>query len=579
MTGTNVMATSTPTRPLNVGSTTVLDRDAIGRPIDLRLDANECRSNDPGPVATAGGTSTVDLAAYPDRRPLESVIAVRAGIDPDRVVVTAGADDAIDRICRGALAPGDRITLLDPTFPMFERFAASCGGRVDRVAWMEGDFPIEAVIESGRDAAIVALVTPNNPTGLSISIEAIRRVREELPDPLLVIDLAYAEFATSDPGAALRDLPNTTVIRTLSKAWGLAGLRVGWTESSPEIASSLRDSGGPYPVASVSLDIASKTLLDPSTEAAMWNRVDRIRSNRDRLIEWLDRRGIERLPSEGNFVLMNPANARWIADALASAGIAVRTFRESIVEAWIRITIPVDSMDLDRVLEVMDTALRPEAMIFDLDGVIADVSRSYRVAIRTTAEAFGAVVEAGSIEAIKADGDANDDWALTRLLIERNGIDVDLDAVTEEFQRRYLGGADRAGLREQESLLFDPACLRRLRDRMPIGLVTGRPRDEAIWFLDRYELTALFDVVVAREDAPLKPSPRGIRSAMETLRAGRAWFIGDTVDDVMAAKAAGLVPIGVSVDDAGDSILFGAGAARVVRPGLAMQRFIEGVSA
>ena len=114
---------------------------------------------------------------------------------------------------------------------------------------------------------------------------------------------------------------------------------------------------------------------------------------------------------------------------------------------------------------------------------------------------------------------------------------------------------------------------------MPIGLVTGRPRDEAIWFLDRYELTALFDVVVAREDAPLKPSPRGIRSAMETLRAGRAWFIGDTVDDVMAAKAAGLVPIGVSVDDAGDSILFGAGAARVVRPGLAMQRFIEGVSA
>ena len=579
MTGTNVMTTSAPTRPLNAGSSTDFDRDAMGRPIDLRLDANECRSNDPGTVVNAPGTSNIDLAAYPDRRPLESVIAVRAGIDPDRVVVTAGADDAIDRICRLAIAPGDRITLLDPTFPMFERFAGSCGGRVDRVAWMEGEFPIEAVIESGRDAAIVALVTPNNPTGRTISIEAIRRIREELPEALLVIDLAYAEFATSDPGAALRDLPNTIVIRTLSKAWGLAGLRVGWTDSSPAIALKLRESGGPYPVSSVSLDIASKTLLDPSIEAAMWNRVDRIRSNRDRMFDWLDRRGIERLPSEGNFVLMKAANARWIADALASAEIAVRTFQESIVEGWIRITIPVDSMDLDRVLDVVDTALRPEAMLFDLDGVIADVSRSYRVAIRTTAEAFGAVIEAGAIEAIKAGGDANDDWALTRVLIERSGTDVDLAAVTEEFQRRYLGEADRPGLREQESLLVDPAFLRRLRDRSPIGLVTGRPRAEAIWFLDRYGLSALFDVVVAREDAPLKPSPRGIRSAMETLRVGRAWFIGDTVDDIVAAKAAGVIPIGVSLDEDGDATLLRAGAARVLRPGGAMQRFIEGVSA
>ena len=84
MTGTNVMATSTPTRPLNVGSTTVLDRDAIGRPIDLRLDANECRSNDPGPVATAGGTSTVDLAAYPDRRKRSGQAEQREDHRPER---------------------------------------------------------------------------------------------------------------------------------------------------------------------------------------------------------------------------------------------------------------------------------------------------------------------------------------------------------------------------------------------------------------------------------------------------------------------------------------------------------------
>ena len=577
------MIVSTPdrpaARPVDTATAIDTDRDAMGRPIDLRLDANECRSADGRIGADAIGAFDIDPAAYPDRRSLESVIAMRAGIDPDRVVVTAGADDAIDRICREAITPGDRMTLLDPTFPMFERFALQCGGRVDRVAWMDGDFPIEAVIESGRNAAVVALVTPNNPTGLVISIEAIRRVRAELPDTLLVIDLAYAEFATSDPGPMLRDLPGTVVIRTLSKAWGLAGIRVGWIESSPVIASKLRAAGGPYPVSSFSLEIASRTLCDPTSEAAMSDRVDRIRTNRDRMNDWLDRRGIERKPSEGNFILFRIPDARWISDALASAGIAVRIFQESIVDDWIRVTIPVDSADLDRALVAMDAALRPEAMLFDLDGVIADVSRSYRAAIRGTAEAFGVVIEEDAIDAIKAEGDANDDWALTRMLIERQGIKVDPDAVTREFQRRYLGAVDRPGLRDLESLLVDRTFLGRLRDRMPIGLVTGRPRAEAIWFLDRYGLTERFEVVVAREDAPLKPSPRGIRSAMETMGVERAWFIGDTVDDVVAARVAGLVPVGVSRDDSGDSILFKAGAARVVRPGRAMQRFIEGGTA
>ena len=573
------MIVSTPRRPVAgpVDATTAIakNRDAMGRPIDLRLDANECRSTDGRFGAEAFGACDIDPAAYPDRRSLESVIATRAGIDPERVVVTAGADDAIDRVCREAIAPGDRITLLDPTFPMFERFAVQCGGRVDRVTWMDGDFPIDAVIESGRTAAVVALVTPNNPTGLVISIEAIRRVRAELPDTLLVIDLAYAEFATSDPGPALRDLPNTVVIRTLSKAWGLAGIRVGWTESAPAIASRLRAAGGPYPVSSISLEIAARTLRDPSFEAAKSDRVDRIRGNRDRMNDWLDQRDIERLPSEGNFILFRIPDARWISDALASAGIAVRIFRESIVDDWIRVTIPVDSADLDRTLRVMDAALRPEAMLFDLDGVIADVSRSYRAAIVGTTGAFGVVIDDGAIDAIKAEGDANDDWALTRMLIERRGIEVEPDAVTREFQRRYLGAVDRPGLRELESMLVDRTFLDRVRDRMPIGLVTGRPRAEAIWFLDRYALTGLFEVVVAREDAPLKPSPRGIRSAMETMGVERAWFIGDTVDDVVAARAAGLVPIGVSRAQDGDSTLFGAGAARVVRPGRAMQRFIE----
>ena len=111
------MTISTPIRPVAAtmpsASAIEPDRDAAGRPIDLRLDANECSSTDDCPGPDVLGASRIDLARYPDRRSLESVIASRSGIDPDRVLVTAGADDAIDRICRDALASGDRITLLD----------------------------------------------------------------------------------------------------------------------------------------------------------------------------------------------------------------------------------------------------------------------------------------------------------------------------------------------------------------------------------------------------------------------------------------------------------------------------------
>ena len=105
---------STPDSPLagTLNTANGTDRDPMGRPIDLRLDANECRSADGRFGSDTFDASDIDPAAYPDRRPLESVIATRAGIDPDRVVVTAGADDAIDRICREAITPGDRIRRL-----------------------------------------------------------------------------------------------------------------------------------------------------------------------------------------------------------------------------------------------------------------------------------------------------------------------------------------------------------------------------------------------------------------------------------------------------------------------------------
>ena len=87
--------------------------------------------------------------------------------------------------------------------------------------------------------------------------------------------------------------------------------------------------------------------------------------------------------------------------------------------------------------------------------------------------------------------------------------------------------------------------LARLTERLPLAIVTGRPRAEAEWFLDRFRLRSLFEAVIAREAAPAKPDPRPVHRALETLGVDRAWMIGDTPDDVAAASGAGVVPIGV----------------------------------
>jgi phosphoglycolate phosphatase-like HAD superfamily hydrolase len=109
----------------------------------------------------------------------------------------------------------------------------------------------------------------------------------------------------------------------------------------------------------------------------------------------------------------------------------------------------------------------------------------------------------------------------------------------------YLGTSTTPGLRESERLLVDRDVLSSFADRLPLAIVTGRPREEAEWFLEREGLTDLFQAVVCMEDGPLKPDPAPVRTAAARLDVARTWMIGDTPDDIRAGAAAGAVPIGI----------------------------------
>jgi histidinol-phosphate aminotransferase len=146
------------------------------------------------------------------------------------------------------------------------------------------------------------------------------------------------------------------------------------------------------------------------------------------------------------------------------------------------------------------------------------------------------------------------------------GVEAPLAEVTERFEARYQGSPGTPGLWERETLLVTREVLERLAARLPLAIVTGRPRGDAERFLAAQGVAELFRVVVTREDAALKPDPEPVRVALEGLGVENAWLLGDTPDDLRAARGAGVLALGVcGSSEACRSALVGAGAARVFR--------------
>lgn len=510
-------------------------------PCDLRLDSNEGRA----PAIDADAFEGVALERYPKTTELEALLAKRFDLDPERVIVTAGADDALQRLTTALLGPERELVLPQPTFEMIERYARVRGATIREVEWPAGPFPTEEVLaQCSQATAMIAVVTPNNPTGAVATVAEVRRIAEAVPHAAVVVDHAYAEFAEGDFARDVLDLPNVVVLRTFSKAWGLASLRVGYALGSPELANWLRAAGNPYPTAGTSLAIASAALS--SGEARVASNVERVKQERAALFELARELGLQPQASQANFVLVRRTDPLWLRDALAGFGIAVRAFPTNPrLDDAVRITCPCSQAGFRRLDHALRVTRAPEALLFDLDGVLADVSRSYRQAIVQTAASFGVTLGREELCAAKDAGDANDDWALTWRLITERGVEASLEEVTERFEALYQGDDAQHGLRETERLILSAEALRDLRAKLPLGIVTGRPRSDAERFLDSRGVRELFDVLVCREDAALKPSPEPLRLALEQLGIERAWFLGDTVDDLRAARVAGLLPIGV----------------------------------
>lgn len=539
-------------------------------PIDLYLDGNEGAVPPDTVFDVMLGRGVDVVRRYPSAHALQQKLAARYGVEEPEVLVTCGGDDAIDRLCRAMLCPGRSMVLPTPTFQMIEHYAQVAGGRIKSVPWPDGRYPTEAVLDAvGPETGIVAVVSPNNPTGAVATADDLQRISVAAPHAAILLDHAYVEFAgpEHDLTSVAMTLPNVVVVRTLSKAWGLAGIRVGCALGPAKIVDWLRAAGGPYTVAGPSLAVAEAQL--DAGDADVRAFVGRIAEERGTIADAVGAAGGQPQLSHANFVFARVPDATWLRDGLAGLGVAVRAFPgKAELDGCARITCPGDAEALERLTHGLQTVLRPEAILFDLDGVLADVAGSYRAAIQATAAAFGVDVSPDQIQALKDQGDANNDWVVTHRLIQDAGVETTLEAVTERFQLLYQGEGGRGGLRDTERLTVERDWLVALRERYPLAIVTGRPREDAEHFLREMGVRDLFASVVCMEDAPIKPDPGPVRLAMEQLGVRRAWMLGDTPDDVRAARGASVVPLGVVPPGADanriDPFLVAAGAARVL---------------
>ncbi len=483
------------------------------------------------------------LRKYADPAPLEAAYAGYIGTDPGNVLATTGGDDAIDRVFRAFLAPHQEMVFPTPTFEMIPACARMARGNLVPIEYEWGTLPHDDILARVNErTGVVAVLTPDNPTGRAFTTAELLRLADALPaEVVLLVDSAYAEFADQDHTAALLRVPNAVMIRTMSKSWGLAGLRVGFAVGSRERIDVLRGFGGPYALTGPSIAIALDRLQNGVEE--MRGFVEYVRLRRERLALAIRGVGGVPQPSQTNFVFSSFADARWIQKGMAAQGVLVRYFPH--LPEYVRITVPRNDGEFRSVERALACLNRPDALLFDMDGVLADVSRSYREAIAQACASFGVRVSQADISAVKARGHANDDWALTRTMLAEAGVDASLDEVTRRFEEVYQGTDEAPGLRRHETLIPDRALLEELARSFRLGVVTGRPRSDAERFLGEQGVRGLFGAVVCREDGPLKPDPAPVRIAMTHLGAHTAWMLGDTPDDVHAAVGAGVVPVGV----------------------------------
>jgi histidinol dehydrogenase len=283
------------------------------------------------PPAARAALAALDpsvLGRYPSlyAADLKDALAAYVGVSADQIVTGCGSDEVIDLALRAFGGPGARVAFPAPTFAMVPHFARSNGATPIAVPLLGAERGWDVDVDGllAARAAITYVCSPNNPTGTLASPEAIERILEHASG-LVILDEAYVEYGGASLVSRARAHGRLLVVRTLSKAFGMAGLRAGYAVASPEVVRELEKARGPYKVNAVAERVAAAAVR--ADTAWMRAGVADVLGERERFVAWLAGRGVSALPSSANFVFVPVPDAEVVSARLLSRGVAVRAFR------------------------------------------------------------------------------------------------------------------------------------------------------------------------------------------------------------------------------------------------------------
>lgn len=326
-----------------------------------KLSSNELPYPTGPAVVDAVREAARTLNRYPDMAAAELVatLAARHGVEPSQIVPTTGSVAALYHLLQAYCDPLDEVVFAWRSFEAYP-IAVTLPGALAVTVDLDGDHrhDVDAVVDAISERTKVVLVcTPNNPTGPIVPQDELERLVAAIPPEIVVVvDEAYVEFVT-DPAAAdgcalLAAHPNVAVMRTLSKAWGLAGARVGYLIAAPEVAAATRKASLPFGVSTLAQVAALATLAD---EDGMRTRVAQVVAERKRLLPAVRALGFDVPESQANFFwLPVGADAVALAAHLDEGGVIGRPF----AGAGVRITVGLPEEN-DRVLAALATWDRP----------------------------------------------------------------------------------------------------------------------------------------------------------------------------------------------------------------------------
>lgn len=512
----------------------------------LKIDSNEnLFGPSPKVIEAIRNIDPIDIQFYPFYGELTQKIAEYTGFEIDNIKVTNGADESISSIFQTYLDPDDVVLTVKPTFAMPAVYSKIVGAELIEIPYSKKwEFPIVQFLKELKNNSkikIVHLTTPNNPTGETITEENILKIIKLAKDKVVLIDETYGNYCNSNYRELVKKFDNVFIVKSFSKDFALAGLRLGYIISNSENIKHIKSVVSPFSVNSIAVKAGIAALEDCKYFEDIKIEIEKSKSI---LKEGFEKLGATVYESSANFLCVDFADKfEFVHKILAENDIIVKKFAIPELNGMLRVTAPKP----ENAILVIEALKEKDTLVFDMDGVLIDAGKSYRLAIKQTFEYFSKKeLSFDRIQEVKNQGGLNNDWDLTEYLLKSENIHISKTEIIDKFQKFYWNNGK--GFINNEDLLIDKDLIQNLCKDHNLAIFTGRPKQEAIYALQKNGILDYFYPIITMDDLPndkQKPNTLGIDIIKSKVLTNQMFYFGDTIDDMVCANCSDIKPIGV----------------------------------